>query len=59
MRAAGGEKGKIYNPPLEPRREPVLVEKNAPKKIEAKAEVKSDDDDWGAIPAFLRRSRLK
>ena len=54
-----GEKGKIYNPPLEPRREPAPAEKNAPKKMEVKADVKSDDDDWGAIPAFLRRSRLK
>jgi len=29
-------------------------------KIEPKKEVKADDDDdWGAVPAFLRRSRLK
>ena len=54
------EKGKIYNPPPETKpREPVMVEKAAPKKIDIKPEVKDDDDDWGAIPAFLRRSRLK
>lgn len=34
----------------------------APAKIEEKKEVKNDvqdDDDWGAVPAFLRRSKLK
>jgi cell division protein FtsZ len=49
------EKGKIFNAPLEPRKDtPSPVEK-----IEVKKEEKDDDDDWGAIPAFLRRSRLK
>lgn len=35
----------------------------APKKSDKKAKVKEDeiddDDDWGAVPAFLRRSKLK
>lgn len=51
------EKGKIFNSPLEPRKEAPVAEK-----IEVKKEVEKeekDDDDWGAIPAFLRRSRLK
>ncbi len=53
----GTEKGKIFGAPLE-QKQPVA------QKIEVKREVKKeeksdDDDDWGAIPAFLRRSRLK
>lgn len=51
------EKGKIFNSPIEQKKDlpnsPII----APK-IEIKKE-ESDDDDWGAIPAFLRRSRLK
>jgi cell division protein FtsZ len=54
------EKGKIYNPAPEVKpREPVMVERPEPRKVEVKPETKDDDDDWGAIPAFLRRSRLK
>ncbi|MEK7610072.1 MAG: cell division protein FtsZ [Patescibacteria group bacterium] len=45
------ERGKIFNSVPDMKREV------APK-VEAKKETK-DDDDWGAIPAFLRRSRLK
>lgn len=49
------EKGKIFNAPLEPRKDtPSPAERP-----EIKKEEKDDDDDWGAIPAFLRRSRLK
>ncbi len=50
------EKGKIFNGPLEPRKESTVTEK-----VEVKKEVpkEDEDDDWGAIPAFLRRSRLK
>ncbi len=55
---SGTEKGKIFNPPPEPRREPVAAERITDVKKEAKP-VENDDDDWGAIPAFLRRSRLK
>ncbi|MBU6231045.1 MAG: cell division protein FtsZ [Patescibacteria group bacterium] len=55
------ERGKIFNPApadIKPR-EPVMAEK-APVKKDLKPEpAKDDDDDWGAIPAFLRRSRLK
>jgi cell division protein FtsZ len=47
------ERGKIFNSNPEQR-------KDTPVKIEVKKEVKeTEDDDWGAIPAFLRRSRLK
>jgi len=53
------EKGKIFNPAPDIRgRETVPVERPEPKR-EVKVETKDDDDDWGAIPAFLRRSRLK
>lgn len=41
------DKGKIYNSiPVQP-------------KEESKAIVEDDDDEWGAVPAFLRRSKLK
>jgi cell division protein FtsZ len=44
------EKGKIYNS---------LPTPPAPK-VEEKLEVTSEDEDeWGAVPAFLRRSKLK
>ncbi len=44
------EKGKIYNSiPSQPSSEPT----NDVKKIE------DDDDEWGAVPAFLRRSKIK
>jgi cell division protein FtsZ len=55
------EKGKIYNPAPEAKpREPVMAERPA-KMVDLKKPepVKDEDDDWGAIPAFLRRSRLK
>jgi cell division protein FtsZ len=51
------DKGKIFNAPIEPKKEPGTVV--APKIEIKKEESKDDDDDWGAIPAFLRRSRLK
>jgi cell division protein FtsZ len=51
------EKGKIFNPAPESRREPATVEKVMD--IKKEKEPVKDDDDWGAIPAFLRRSRLK
>lgn len=48
-----GEKGKIYNTVTD-------IKKSEPVKAEPKKDApKDDDDDWGAIPAFLRRSRLK
>jgi len=55
------ERGKIFNPsPSETKpREPVMADRIEPRK-EVKVDVKTDDDDdWGAIPAFLRRSKLK
>jgi cell division protein FtsZ len=62
MRTAGSEKGlpadrhgKIYNPKPELKNSAASAEKAADKK-DSKAD---DDDDWGAVPAFLRRSRLK
>jgi len=52
-RGSAQEKGKIYNPSQNDKPE---VKKDL--KPDVKPEVK-EDDDWGAIPAFLRRSRLK
>ncbi|MDQ2932821.1 MAG: cell division protein FtsZ [bacterium] len=46
---------KIFNSMSDMKREPAIADKTEVKK-EA---TKDDDDDWGAIPAFLRRSRLK
>lgn len=45
--------GKIFNSMSDVRRD-TPADKKPPEK-----EDKKDDDDWGAIPAFLRRSRLK
>lgn len=55
------ERSKIFNSLTgESRREAAPAEKVADiKKKPEPAEAKDDDDDWGAIPAFLRRSRLK
>ncbi len=53
---------KIFNPGPEPKQREA-VRDTAPEKIsdikKEKVESKDDDDDWGAVPAFLRRSRLK
>lgn len=55
----GKERGKIFNSlSSDVRKETVPAEKVEPNRKEAKPEVK-EDDDWGAVPAFLRRSRLK
>ncbi len=45
--------GKIYNTPIIPNMEP---EKKEP--MQPKAEEK-DDDEWGAVPSFLRRPKIK
>lgn len=51
------EKGRIFNSVTDnTKKEVPVVEDNKPKKETPKIE---EDDDWGAIPAFLRRSRLK
>ncbi len=56
-RGISSEKGKIYNPsPTE--KTDIKKDIKSETKLEVKTEVK-EDDDWGAIPAFLRRSRLK
>lgn len=53
------ERGKIFNPAPEVSRDTPL-QADRPKNLDIKKpETKDDDDDWGAIPAFLRRSRLK
>ena len=56
------ERRRIFNampsretPPIASREIPPVKEKP----VEEKKPVKDDDDDWGAIPAFLRRSKLK
>ncbi|MEK7184849.1 MAG: cell division protein FtsZ [Patescibacteria group bacterium] len=52
-------RGRIFNSissqTQAPKTEKVVVEE----KKEVKNETKDDDDDWGAVPAFLRRSKLK
>jgi len=70
MMKRASEKGKIFNNPLADQHHKILPitvpEKPEPKKVEVVSATKepapaanNDDDDWGAIPAFLRRSRLK
>lgn len=52
--------GKIFNTLSDIRnREPVGATQVNVQRAPEKKEVKDDDDDWGAVPAFLRRSRLK
>jgi cell division protein FtsZ len=60
LRNASGEKGKIFNGPIDGKNDGAVGTGKAGKP-EPKKDVKvtSDDDDWGAVPAFLRRSRLK
>ena len=40
---------------VEPKEEPLIVRKEPEKPTEIPAE----DDDWGAVPAFLRRTKIK
>ncbi len=60
------EKGKIFGgveiikPKEEKKTEPVKEEKKEVKKPEPTPVTdEEEDDDWGAVPSFLRRSRLK
>jgi cell division protein FtsZ len=54
MTGAPEKSGKIFNTLGESKREATQV------KLDPKKDAKvDDDDDWGAVPAFLRRSRLK
>jgi cell division protein FtsZ len=46
--------GKIYNSPTIPIKEPEL-----PPVAKPKAEDPKDEDDWGAVPSFLRRPKIK
>ena len=49
------EKGKIYN--AMPKEQPAMSKEPMPK-IEEKKVIEDDtDDDWGAVPAFLRRAK--
>ncbi len=57
MRTAGSEKGKIYNPA--PAKNAAANAEKSPEKNPPAGGKADDDDDWGAVPAFLRRSRLK
>lgn len=63
-------RGKIFNslpkkseeqPPQPAQPAPVASEmpKRDPKPIDASEDTDDDEDDWGAVPAFLRRSKLK
>jgi cell division protein FtsZ len=48
--------GKIFNTVEQRGKEPVAVAKEEKKPVSAQIE---EEDDWGAVPAFLRRSKLK
>ncbi len=63
-----GVRGRIFNSMPTPRREekieekPVEVSKREPaqsREPKPVDPVDEEDDDWGAVPAFLRRSKLK
>lgn len=69
--AADSNRGKIFNS-LPSTRKPERVEKapepavnpttansTPPKRDPKPVDPEDDDDDWGAVPAFLRRSKLK
>ena len=47
--------GKIYNAPIIPTIEPEI--KKEP--MQPKPPTKEDDDEWGAVPSFLRRPKIK
>jgi len=53
------KKGKIFNAPMAPQVKTTDI-RPAPQTEEKKTpQVDDNDDDWGAIPAFLRRSKIK
>jgi cell division protein FtsZ len=56
-------RNRIFNtPPTQQSQQPTpkMVEKVVvEEKKDLKNEIQNDDDDWGAVPAFLRRSKLK
>jgi len=47
--------GKIYNAPQAPKEE----KKEDAKPVEVKLKIDEDDDEWGAVPSFLRRPKIK
>lgn len=56
------EKGRIFNSFTKSPAEKPVEEKKADVKLESPAPISpvdDADDDWGAVPAFLRRSKLK
>jgi len=54
------DEGKIYNAlPSQPRQQVAPQTPVAPEPEVKKLEVTEEEDEWGAVPAFLRRSRLK
>jgi cell division protein FtsZ len=57
-----GAVGKIFNAPTPPapreqKEEPKVTPPSAPEPIKIK--VDEDDDEWGAVPSFLRRPKIK
>lgn len=56
VRTAEKPVGKIYNS-ISPK--PATERSEEKKTIPSTNDEESDDDDWGAIPAFLRRSKIK
>lgn len=68
--AAAEERGRIFNSLSQKKKPEPVATDSATKKSAAKSDIKNeprpvdpideeDDDDWGAVPAFLRRSKLK
>jgi cell division protein FtsZ len=56
----GKERGKIFNTLTDRSKEGVSAEKTDALTGKKNTQPETnDDDDWGAVPAFLRRSRLK
>lgn len=56
------KKGRIFNTVVNPNTQGVTMIKEKPaeeKKQTIPNPIEDDDDDWGAIPAFLRRSKIK
>ena len=54
-------KGKIFNTPISPEKSPVKenIDVKKPVGTPVAAPIEDNDDDWSAVPAFLRRSKLK
>ncbi len=50
-------RGRIFN--SVPQQQPPKAIEKVEERKDLKNEVQNDDDDWGAVPAFLRRSKLK